>query len=440
MTDRAEYISYLESQAERANAICLETEEVGVGLKGMRARMDELEEKIRSTTRTVELIQEHGTRAGESARVGRMEIEDQIRVVENRIQRLEHSSGDTRTTTEAEMARLRNEVTLAVQDFGQRVDERIQALRAWRSEADEGASGIIREAQATCVRLADDALGAVEASQHKLQELSHRTEANLEVLRVDVTGLKAELAGISQLSTPNPTNRMDTTGPVAETGIAATAADTVTHAASAIAESVERKLGARLGQQVLQLSDVLRRVVQAQGTLQQQFSGGTGAAAYASSHGMLHPQSPAGVAAYAPSLVQSPALVLQSAQPGPALQPATLPQATDFTNTYNFGFPLAAQAGPIPSFAAEVAGAGGAGATVVANSAGDIQRRAAIDDLYEELRRLEECDVGTRRGPSPSAGHGNGAAVRPRSARSAERRSVRNAPCLGLASSRMAHA
>merc|ERR1740129_1610305 len=105
--------------------------------------------------------------SGEAARTSRQEVEEQLRVVEGRVERLEQGVGEARITAEAEMARLRNEVSLAVQELSQRIDERFQAMSQWCSQADESASGVIREAQVICVRLADDALGAAEASQLK---------------------------------------------------------------------------------------------------------------------------------------------------------------------------------------------------------------------------------------------------------------------------------
>mmetsp|Transcript_92475 Transcript_92475/g.160626 ORF Transcript_92475/g.160626 Transcript_92475/m.160626 type:complete len:407 (-) Transcript_92475:69-1289(-) len=360
LTDRAAYISFLEAQAERTNAICSEAEEVSATVHRMRGRVEELEEKLRSTARAVELVQEHGSRAGESAREGRRELEEQLRLLESRVQRLENSLGDSRSTVEAEMARLRNEVALAVQDLGQRVDERLQALRAWRSEADEGASGLIREAQATCVRLADDALGAAEASQRKLDELSRRTEASLEVLRVDVTGLRAELAGYTRgrSRSAEPTPRA--ASPPAATPLAAGSVPTAIaqgvseEATSAMADVIERRLAARLGQQVLQLSEVLRRVVQAQATLHHQWSCSPQGGAPTRPVPQPMPMADAGGGPEAaPDMTKSFGTILDSALAGATVG-----------------------AGPMPG--------------------GDTRRRAAIDELYRELRQLEECDAAVR--------------------------------------------
>jgi len=342
LTDRAAYISFLEAQAERTNAICSEAEEVSATVHRMRGRVEELEEKLRSTARAVELVQE------------------QLRLLESRVQRLENSLGDSRSTVEAEMARLRNEVALAVQDLGQRVDERLQALRAWRSEADEGASGLIREAQATCVRLADDALGAAEASQRKLDELSRRTEASLEVLRVDVTGLRAELAGYTRgrSRSAEPTPRA--ASPPAATPLAAGSVPTAIaqgvseEATSAMADVIERRLAARLGQQVLQLSEVLRRVVQAQATLHHQWSCSPQGGAPTRPVPQPMPMADAGGGPEAaPDMTKSFGTILDSALAGATVG-----------------------AGPMPG--------------------GDTRRRAAIDELYRELRQLEECDAAVR--------------------------------------------
>jgi hypothetical protein len=227
------------------------------------------------------------------------------------------------------------------------------------------------------VRLADDALGAVESSQRKLEELSQRTESGLEVLRVDVTGLRAELAGITchehhagtQSKAGLTSVAFADSGPVNSLA----AADVVSklcadEAASAIGDAVERRLGARLGQQVLQLSEVLRRVVQAQQTLHLQYSGGV------SPHVAVLAQMPP----VPPQLSQTPL-------------PSVLPQA-------------------VPSIHA-------ATPTVATISNGDAHRRAAIDELYEELRRLEDCDATVKHNSSRKVSPSPGVVRRPRSSR-----------------------
>merc|ERR1740121_380561 len=124
------------------------------------------------------------------------------RDLDGRVQRLERTAAETRAGVESEAARLRNELSLAVLEFGHRLDERLHESRALPD------ASALRDAQATCARLADDTLAAVEATQRKVEELGQRTEASqrrlteavkqaevgLEVLRVDVTCVRAELA------------------------------------------------------------------------------------------------------------------------------------------------------------------------------------------------------------------------------------------------------
>jgi len=355
LTDRAAYIAFLEAQAERAGEICAEAEAVNDGLRRLRGRVDELEEKVRSAARTAELVQEHGARAGEAARTSRQEVEEQLRVVEGRVERLEQGVGEARITAEAEMARLRNEVSLAVQELSQRIDERFQAMSQWCSQADESASGVIREAQVICVRLADDALGAAEASQLKVEDLARRTEASLEVLRVDLTGLHAELTGLTRAA--------ESSGSGAG---AAAGAPPTEEAAATLADAVERRLGARLGQQVLQLGEVLRRVIQAQTALHQQV-------------------------ARAP--FSAPGVSIELRQ---QMEEERRRQAGDFDDILErTRSRLSTQVDDLRQrlailMASDVANGGSR--RDAAGAATDTRRRCAIDELYRELRRLEECD------------------------------------------------
>lgn len=339
LADRNAYISYLESQAEQNDRVTQDVEAVAAGLRKLR---DQIDDRFRLTGEAVHLVQAQQAQAGDMAKEGRQEVIEQLNNLEGKLLRFEHAASENRSTIEAEMSRLRNELSLAVQELGQRLDERAKALR---ERFDEGTSVLIREAQATCVRLADDALGAAEVAQKKVDELSRQaeqsqrrledivcqTEAGLEALRADVVSVRAELAGSAAAAGAS------------EAGVGA-----VWHAAaggapghvemkeplgsaSELAEAIEKRLAARLGQQVLQLSEVLRRVVQSQTALNQQF-GSSGR----------------------PSTHACPNLASLAWQP---MLPAEL-------GSSNRGQLL-----PAPPH--------------------DVQRRIAVDELYRELRQLE---------------------------------------------------
>jgi len=321
LADRNAYISYLEAQADNASEAAMELEALGGSLRQIRSRVEELEEKVDSTARIVELVQESSTRAGEGARAGQQEVEDQMRLMHGRVQLLENLVGEARLTAEAEMSRLRNEMALVVQDMGQRLETRIESLKTF---TDEGVSSVIHEAQATCVRLADDALSAAEASQRKVDEFARRTEASLEVLRVDINGIRAEVASSGR-------NRAawHTTPPATEPAAYNGSTYTLGKEVVSCVDALEKRLAARLGNQVLQLSEVLRRVVQAQAALHR------------------HVALPPGALSY------------------PVSEPSGVPGDLGVD-------------------------AGHGKCSTVNNSISDVRQRAAIDDLYRELRHLEE--------------------------------------------------
>eukprot|EP00931_Biecheleriopsis_adriatica_P070362 TRINITY_DN44140_c0_g1_i1.p1 TRINITY_DN44140_c0_g1~~TRINITY_DN44140_c0_g1_i1.p1 ORF type:complete len:407 (+),score=83.62 TRINITY_DN44140_c0_g1_i1:11-1231(+) len=356
LTDRNAYISHLESHIERVNATALELESTSSGMRQLRLRMDELEDRVRSTGRSVELVQAQSNQTSDGAKEWRNEAQDQLNRLEARTVRLEKSIAEGRAAAEAEMARLRNEFSLAVQELGQRMDERAHKLEervsavkerfddrlsAFQAITDDGTSMVIREAQATCVRLADDALGAAEGSQKKVDELARQaassqrrledlvsqTEAGLEALRADVVGVRAEMAGSAAAAAVNGVQEMRTSplqGPCAPDA-----------ASQALAETVERRLASRLGQQVLQLGEVLRRVVQSQAALNQQFSGKAKSRKSSATRNMFTPEE---------------ALVVP---------PDNFSDTTSLTSL-------------LPSGAAH-----------------DSRRRLAVDELYRELRYLE---------------------------------------------------
>jgi hypothetical protein len=141
---------------------------------------------------------------------------------------------------------------------------------------------------------------------------------------------------------------------------------------------VERRLGARMGQQFLQLSEVLRRVVQAQATLHQQVSGAT--APHATPLVQANASTAYSSSAHVPTAVSS-------------LMPA---QAAELPSSAKFGFVPSASSAPAQNLPAP------SSTGVAPNSAADdAQRRIAIDELYAELRRLEECDSVVKRSSSP---------------------------------------
>jgi len=382
-------------------------------------------------------------------------------LLSSRVQRLETAVTEARLTAEAETARLRNEVSLAVQELGQRLDERARALRehldgrvqVLHNFADDGAAAVIREAQATCARLADDALAAAEASQRKVEEVARHVEANqrrleelargteigLESLRTDLVSVTASSAAATAAATaavpatqqhrpdisvclpsaptgtaeasmgPGTQTCLTTTAPLQQqqpgacTGsVAALPEDTT----EALAEALERRLATRLGQQVLQLSEVLRRVVQAQVALHQQVAGfGLPSVAY-----------PCGRGSGGGSPPPPPAMARRG--------PAEIAGSTANTD------PLLAAA--TAAAAALGAGGGSSAGTTMQTPSDSRDRAAAIDELYRELRRLEDCGcdaaiAGAHGEPfshaAPGSGGGSqhrgacGTMPRPRSAR-----------------------
>eukprot|EP00929_Paragymnodinium_shiwhaense_P103075 TRINITY_DN6635_c0_g2_i1.p1 TRINITY_DN6635_c0_g2~~TRINITY_DN6635_c0_g2_i1.p1 ORF type:complete len:519 (-),score=105.10 TRINITY_DN6635_c0_g2_i1:287-1843(-) len=454
LTDRGAYIAFLEAQAERNSEAAMEVDRLGAGLceatAGLRqvlARVERLEGKgqlpedledaLGSALRSAELAQERVRLAEEGARSSRQEFQDELRGIDHRLKAVDLALAEARSSAEAQTARTRNELLLAVQDMGQRMEERLAKLKAF---ADEGATSIIREAQGTCVRLADDALEASEATQRKLEDYQRRTEASLEVLRVDFTALRAELAGAGA-GTPGASGGFGSprilgypeatatgsgpaaaegllngafhsplsappvqSGPAAAGGLGALDSE----AASSLADAIERRLASRLGQQVLQLSEVLRRVVQAQATLHTQVSG-------------------PGVALATPSVVKTAAFEnggrprrqgrSRSSSPPSRLGRSTPPRGVSPHLQSTASFPGGAYMPYLPAEpvargpVADVGDGVRSSAEMSTGSApwigpparstqppvgapseaggGDWRRRAAIDDLYKELRLLE---------------------------------------------------
>ncbi|CAJ1376866.1 unnamed protein product [Effrenium voratum] len=272
LTDRNAYIAYLEGHVERFNSALLEVEAAATELRLLHARVDDLEERLQSSHQTIEAVQAQRVQHNEVSQTDRQDTLEQIHRLEARNLRLEQAMAEGRSVAEADMARMRNELSLAVQELGQRIDERLrlvkdrfdERMQSFQDLSNDEAALVIREAQATCVRLADDALGAAEESQKKVEEVAQRTssaqrrledvvqqtEAGLEALRAELVAIRAEIAGhaVGGELDKDP-NSQD------------------------LADVVERRLAARLGQQVLQLSEVLQRVVSAQAALSQQLGG-----------------------------------------------------------------------------------------------------------------------------------------------------------------------
>eukprot|EP00913_Durusdinium_trenchii_P033052 g30943.t1 len=199
------------------------------------------------------------------------------------------------------MARLRNELSLSVQELTDRFDERLRASRERYEErlqalqdgvgvgrncedfSNDEAALVIREAQQTCVRLADDALAAAMSSQKKVEEVS--LKASSAERRLEDTKQETEDRGVTPracfLSRAHPPRqagmealRLQIVGLQADfAGFRATGFEAADGKADALADVLEHRLASRLGHQVLQLSEVLQRVVQSQAALSQQLTG-----------------------------------------------------------------------------------------------------------------------------------------------------------------------
>lgn len=271
LTDRNAYIAYLENHVERFNAAYLEVESLHDEVRLMRGRLDDLEERFDRSHRSSELVKAQTLQQLEVGQSERHEAFEHVHRLEARGLRLEQALSDSRTAAEADMSRLRNELNLSVQELAQRLDERLRTTRERMEErlqasqelSKDEATLVIREAQATCVRLADDALGAAETSQKKVEDvarqassaerrvenLKQETEASLDAMHAQMVALQAELAGRAAGSD----------GPTAEF--------------QRLPDSDSLDQTSRLGHQVLQLSEVVQRVVQSQAALSQQLQG-----------------------------------------------------------------------------------------------------------------------------------------------------------------------
>lgn len=378
LTDRNAYVAFLEAQAERYDGVSSEVEALGAGLHQVVLRVERLEARARSAEDLVERAagassaaaraEETALRAEDTAHSSRRQLQEELRAASALVQSgVDRAFAEARATAEAELARTRNELSLDSEELGQRLEERLRAFGE-RLLADGGASSAaIEEAQATCARLADDSLSASEAAQRKLEEYQRRTEGSLEVLRVHVTDVRAQLAGC--LAAEDQRSSAAAAAPPASPAPAASP-EVVSDAplalgggllveglseegASVLADEIESRLAKRLGQQVLQLSEVLRRVVQSQASLHRRWDAGH----YDAGAALDSPWLP-GAAAVASGGAQS-----RHTSPG-----------------------LLA-AGALPAEGSACARAAAAGAVPAALS--DRRRREAIDDLYRELRQLE---------------------------------------------------
>lgn len=394
LADRNAYIAYLEAQVERANEAALQAEEVGASLRQVRARVDDLEKQV--TNRN------HLT-AHRSAALPRASGNDNdATLLPSRVRELEVAIAECRVNAEAENTRLRNEVSLAVQELGQSLDERGKQLQqrlestvielqglaavtgggaAESAAASVAAREAIHEAQATCARLADDALAAAEASQRKVQDIADQneacrrriddlergTETGFETLRSEMNASTAAAGAAATASAaawvPHRSVgsnfdfamlRQDAGRDRAEHDLSPNRTDAYPSvplseaAIESVAETLEKRLASRLGQQVLRLSDVLRRVVQAQIALHQQVT-----------------------VSWTVPTSRSP--VLAAAESQTRTSATTTPQASQRLHRLSQSrdsWPCDMAGPPRPCQVAS--------------------RNTAIDELYSELRRLEE--------------------------------------------------
>lgn len=253
LTDRNAYVAFLEGELERVSASCAAVEGIGPQVEALQGRLDGLEEKVKVASRAADTARERGERASNASLECRSDVEELLRVVEGRVQRLEHGAGEARYAAEAEGSRLRNEVTSAMQELHQQVDSRLSSFQELHAALDDTAQGRAQEAQATFARLADDAMGVAEAAQRRVEELRKKTEAALDLVQVDLTAIRAELAGVTGRGAPRGASE---NADFPKESFIAEAAD-----------AVEQRLAGRIGSQLIQFGDVLRQVVNAVGEI-----------------------------------------------------------------------------------------------------------------------------------------------------------------------------
>jgi len=302
-------------------------------------------------------MQDHETRSDDSVRASIQEKETELHLVDSRLQKVEESITDARSRVE-EIPRLRNELMLEFQEFAQRLDERVHE---WHGESDRVVPKLLRETEATCARIGDDAMGAAEAAQRKVgdfarhleasqsrieevarrteeltrhaqavhckfddvtrltemlqrkieelarhadaahsksdnatrsaetlerkfEEVGRHTDSSLDKLRADISLLNSELTNMkvpqapSMASAPLSVKSVSRAEKLSQDTQSINSLPSETgevfdeHAVTVIVDTLEKRLSKRLGKQVQQLGDVVRRVVEAQATLQKQQS------------------------------------------------------------------------------------------------------------------------------------------------------------------------
>ncbi|CAD7940456.1 unnamed protein product [Amoebophrya sp. A120] len=246
LTDRAAYLNFLEVQLERVSSSCLTVQAFSERIEQVQTQVNAMEEKVLNCGRLIKLMQQYN--------------EEVNRVAENIKVRVNEMNEDIEGRTNEKLEVLGSEVQKQFLESAQSVDaardSADEACAALRSDMERSVAAMekvasehkmmekqlaeqydmIKASEKLCNRLADDAVGSIEANDRKATDFFQDFREHIAAQFNDV-----------------------------HDRISRQREDATQH----VMEMVEKRLNAHFSEQLGKMSEVLKKVVTNQRTLQQ---------------------------------------------------------------------------------------------------------------------------------------------------------------------------
>ncbi|CAD7953451.1 unnamed protein product [Amoebophrya sp. A25] len=253
LTDRAAYLNFLEVQLERVSSSCLTVQGFSERIEQVQTQVNGMEEKVLNCGRLIKLMQQYNeevNRVAENIKVRVNEMNEDIEVrtnekLEQLLQKVESSLSsqlgehgsllaEQRQDHDEHLGALREDVE-KYRNLVEMVDAENKGLQKQAGEQYD----MIKASEKLCNRLADDAVGLIESNDRRstdfLDQLKSRLDAQLQDVHDRISRQREE-------------------------------------ATQHVMEMVEKRLNVHFAEQLGKMSDVLKKVVTNQRTLQQKVS------------------------------------------------------------------------------------------------------------------------------------------------------------------------
>eukprot|EP00392_Amoebophrya_sp_AT5.2_P004704 g4712.t1 len=180
LTDRAAYLNFLEVQLERVSSSCLTVQAFSERIESVQSQVNAMEEKVLNCGRLIKLMQQYNEEVNRVAENIKVRVNEMNEDIENRtndkiaqtLKRIDTIATDTNECMVKVQKNCEENVGIVREDMEKalnKVEEVEKDSKALEKQVAEQFD-MIKASEKLCNRLADDAVGSIEANDRKMTD------------------------------------------------------------------------------------------------------------------------------------------------------------------------------------------------------------------------------------------------------------------------------